>query len=186
MDKKTLVKVHNRNNGTAGYIIPEMQNLQRQFAPGETKEISLEELQQLYWQRGGRILLENYLIIEDPEAVAALQLKVEPEYYYSDEDIKKIMVEGTLDQFLDMLDFSNNGVKESIKDLAVSLPLNDIAKRDVIREKLGFDVDGAIRIKDTKYDSEIDINTERKSETKKRRVSAGEVPKKERRFVVPE
>lgn len=64
------------------------------------------------------------------------------------------MVNGTLDQFLDCLDFSPEAVKESIKDIAVELPLNDMAKRDAIREKLGFDVTKAIEIKNTKYDGD--------------------------------
>lgn len=153
MEKNQLVKVTNRNNGSVGYIIPEMNNLQRQFGPGITKEITFEELQNLYWLRGGRVLLENYLIIEDPEALKALQVNVEPEYFYSDEDIKKIMVEGTLDQFLDMLDFANKGVLESIKTLAVDLPLNDVAKRKAILDKIGFSVDNAIEVKNAKFDN---------------------------------
>lgn len=36
--------------------------------------------------------------------------------------------------------------------MAVELPLNDVAKRNAIQEKLGFDVTRAIEIKNTKYD----------------------------------
>ena len=118
MSKK--VTVFNRNNGSVGYVIPEMNNLQRQFSPGETKQIDLEELQQLYWIPGGRVILENYLVIQDEDAVQQLQMKVEPEYFYTDDDVKKIMLTGSLDQFLDMLDFAPLGVIESIKELAVS------------------------------------------------------------------
>lgn len=165
MDKNKLIKVTNRKNGTVGYIIPEMGNLQRQFAPGVSKEIPFEELQNLCWIKGGRVILKNYLIIEDPEAVKALQMTVEPEYYYSDKDIIEIMTKGTLDQFLDMLDFSNMGVKESIKQLAVDLPLNDVAKRQAILEKLSFNVDNAIMVKNAKFDNgeEDTTNQKRKS-----------------------
>jgi hypothetical protein len=62
------------------------------------------------------------------------------------------MVTGTLDQFLDCLDFAPESVKEMIKDMAVDLPLNDIKKREAILDKLGFDVSKAISIKNTKYD----------------------------------
>lgn len=153
MDKSTLIKVTNRNNGTVGYQIPEMNNLQRQFAPGVTKEISFEELQNLYWLKGGRVIIENYLIIDDPEALKALQVQVDPEYFYTDAQITDIMINGTLDQFLDMLDFGNKGVRESIKTLAVDLPLNDVAKRKAILDVLGFNVDNAIEIKEAKMDS---------------------------------
>jgi hypothetical protein len=59
---------------------------------------------------------------------------------------------GTLEQFLDCLDFAPESVLENIKDMAVSLPLNDVSKRNAIQEKLGFDVSKAIEIKNTKFD----------------------------------
>ena len=57
------------------------------------------------------------------------------------------MKTGSLDEFLDCLDFAPEGVKDLIKNLAVDLPLNDVAKREAIFNKLGFNVDNAIRIK---------------------------------------
>lgn len=168
MDKNKKVKVTNRNNGAVGYIIPEMNNLQRQFAPGVTKEISFEELQNLYWLKGGRVLIENYLIIQDPEVLKELQIEVEPEYFYSDKDIQRVMETGTLDEFLDMLDYANKGVLESIKTLAVDLPLNDVAKRQAILDKLGFNVDNAIEVKNTKYDGNTENTTESKKHTGRR------------------
>lgn len=63
---------------------------------------------------------------------------------------------GTLDQFLDCLDFAPEVIKELIKTMAVELPLNDMSKREAIKEKLGFDVSKAIEIKNTKYDGDND------------------------------
>jgi hypothetical protein len=57
------------------------------------------------------------------------------------------MKTGSLDEFLDCLDFAPEGVKDLIKNLSVELPLNDVAKREAIFNKLGFNVDNAIRIK---------------------------------------
>ena len=168
MNKSTLIRVTNRNNGTVGYSIPEMNNLRRQFAPGVTKEITFEELQNLYFLKGGRAILDNYLIIEDPEAVKALQMQVEPEYFYNDNQIKNVMVNGSLDAFLDMLDFSNNGVKESIKTLAVNLPLNDVAKRQAILDKMGFDVTKAIEVKNAKFDNGQEDTTGQKHNSGRR------------------
>jgi len=71
---------------------------------------------------------------------------VEPEYKYSRSDVLNLLKNGSLDEFLDCLDFAPSGVKELIKDLAVELPLNDVAKRDAILEKLGFDVTKALEI----------------------------------------
>jgi len=72
----------------------------------------------------------------------------EQEYFYTKEDIIRLMQEGSLDEFLDCLDFAPEGVLESIKTLSVELPLNDVAKRKAILEKLNFNVDNAVRNKE--------------------------------------
>ena len=82
--------------------------------------------------------------------------KPEPEYHYSENDVRQLLTTGTLDQFLDCLDFAPDVIKDMIKDLAVELPLNDMAKRKAIQDKMGFDVTRAIEIKNTKYDGEVE------------------------------
>jgi len=57
---------------------------------------------------------------------------------------------------LDCLDFAPEGVKELIKTLSVELPLNDVAKREAVFEKLGFNVDNAIRIEKESMDPEVE------------------------------
>jgi len=76
---------------------------------------------------------------------------------------------GTLEQFLDCLDFAPESVLENIKDMAVNLPLNDVSKRNAIQEKLGFDVSKAIEIKNTKFDSgeEDTLNSTTKQTTRR-------------------
>ena len=44
--KDTIIKVTNRDNGTVGYRIPEM-NIRRLFQRGEVKEVTMEELRKL-------------------------------------------------------------------------------------------------------------------------------------------
>lgn len=152
MNKDTLIKVINKYNGTVGYEVPDL-GVHRNFYPRESKEVSFDELERLSFTPGGDIILRDFLEITDEEAaIQLLHKNPQPEYHYTLTDIAQIMVNGTLDQFLDCLDFSPEAVKESIKDIAVELPLNDMAKRDAIREKLGFDVTKAIEIKNTKYD----------------------------------
>ena len=148
MKKDTEIKVFNRDNGAVVYSIPEMNGLRRVFQPGEEKEITFEEIQKLSYMPGGMALLEDSLVIKNPEAVSAILGHVEPEYSYDRNDIKKLMKEGSLDEFLDCLDFAPEGVHELIKALAVEMPLNDVAKRKAILEKLKFDVDMAVRIKE--------------------------------------
>ena len=148
MEKTTLIKVTNRDKGSVGYIIPDLGNLNRQFQPGETKEISFEELERLSWVPGGLYILKNCLVIHDKEAVSLILGEVEPEYYYNENNVKKILLYGTLDEFLDCLDFAPAGVLDMIKDMAISLQLNDVQKRKAIEQKLGFDVNKAIEIEE--------------------------------------
>ena len=147
IEKDTLIKVRNRDNGTVGYTIPDLGNLHRTFQPNEIKKLSFEELQKLSWVDGGAVLLRDYLVIEDnPEAVAELIGKVEPEYNYTEKEVTVLLQSGSLDQLKDALDYAPKGVIELIKDLAVKLPLNDIAKMKAIKEKTGFNVETAIMI----------------------------------------
>lgn len=158
LDKNLTVKVTNRDNGTVGYVIPEL-GVTRTFAIGQTKELTFNELEQLSFIPGGEYILKNCLVIENEEATKELFGKVEPEYFYSEEDVKNIMLKGSLDEFLDCLDFSPVGVKEIIKKLAVDLPLNDMEKRQAILDKMNYDVTRAIEIKNTKYDGDEEAET---------------------------
>ena len=147
MTKTTPVKVLNRDNGAIVYSIPEMNGLRRVFQAGETKEVTLEEIEKLSYIPGGIELLKDSLMILNKEVVNQILGHVEQEYNYTDKEIKKLMTEGSLDEFLDCLDFAPSGVIDIIKSMAVSLPLNDVAKREAIFKKTGFNVDNAIRIK---------------------------------------
>ena len=52
---------------------------------------------------------------------------------------------GSVDAFLDCLDFAPAGVIDLVKQLAIVLPLTDIQKRRALKDKIGFDVDAAIK-----------------------------------------
>ena len=161
MDKaNTFIKVVNKYSGVVGYEVPDL-NIHRNFFPNESKDISYEELEKLSFTPGGEVVLTEYLEITDKAvANALLHKEPEPEYYYTEEDVKTIMSQGTLDQFLDLLDFAPSVILDMVKTFAVDMPLNDVSKRDAIREKLGFDVTRAIEIKNTKYDGETEPTAE--------------------------
>lgn len=160
MDKSKLITVKNKYSGVVGYTVPDL-NIHRNFFPGESKDITYEELEKVSFDPGGAVVLKEYLEITDQEvANALLHTKPEPEYYYSEEDVKRIMKEGSLDQFLDCLDFAPSVIIDMIKTLAVEMPLNDVSKRDAIKNKFGFDVTRAIEVKNTKYDGETEAATE--------------------------
>ena len=147
MAKKNVVySVKNVSAGVVIYKIPEI-NIRREFMAGETKSgISFEELEKLTYQAGGRELLANYLQIVDKKVLQDLGVTTEPEYFYTEEKIMNIMKNGTLDEFLDLLDFAPIGRLDLIKRFAVSLPLTDTVKIEHILKKTGFDVSKAIRM----------------------------------------
>lgn len=149
-----IILVTNRNNGTTGYTIPDLGNLHRDFSAGETKKITMEELRKLSYIPGGEVILREYLIIDNKEALDELLNGVEPEYFYSDEEIKALLTSGTMDQFMDCLDFAPEGVIDLIKKYAVELKVNDIQKRQAILEKTGFNVTSAITVNEETAEGE--------------------------------
>ena len=168
MDRTTMIEVFNRDNGAVVYSIPEMNGLTRVFQAGETKSVTFEELEKLSYIPGGMELLRQNLVITNKEAIKLLLGEVEQEYSYTDKDVINLMQNGSLDQFLDCLDFAPEGVIDLIKTLAVELPLNDVAKREAILKKTGFNVDNAIRIR------QESTQPEKENAAPQRRVSKAE------------
>ena len=125
------------------YKIPE-RNIRREFAPGESKKIPYAELQDLSFQPGGRTLMENFLQIIDDTVTEGLNLRTENEYYMSEEDIKRVIISGSMEEFLDMLDYAPIGVMDLVKQYSVALPMTDSNKRDALKKKTGFDVSKAL------------------------------------------
>ena len=139
-----IYNVKNRSAGIAVYKIPEL-GVRRSFQPGEIKQISAEELEKLTYRPGGMAILANFLQIMDAEGIAKVGLNPQPEYHMSEADIAKLMTTGTLDEFLDCLDFAPPGVIDLVKKMSVSLPLSDIQKRMALKDKTGFDCDAALK-----------------------------------------
>lgn len=164
LDKTTLIKVVNRDNGSVGYTIPDLGNLHRNFQPKEEKEVTMEELRKLSYLPGGEVLLQDCLIIKNAEAIAELLGDVEPEYHYTEADVKQLLLYGTMDQFMDCMDFAPQGVIDLVKTMAVDLKINNIEKREAIKEKTGFDVTKAIEINKMSEEVEVPEQKTRRAE----------------------
>lgn len=180
VENSTIINVTNRSRGSVSYIIPDMGNLQRKFAYGETKQITAEEVRKLDWTPGGHVLLRDYLIIDNKELIAELLHEVEPEYNYTEEKISDILLKGSMDEFMDCLDFAPEGVINLMKDLAVKLEIPDVRKRQAISERTKTSVDNAIKINQLSKTEDED----KAPEVKQRRVQtadAGTATQKERR-----
>ena len=138
-----MLTVKNRSASMVVYRIPE-DGIRREFAPGETKKISYSELEKLTYQSGGRALMENFLQITDETAINDLSIHTENEYFMSEEQIVDLIINGSLDAFLDCLDYAPVGIIDLVKKYSVSIPMNDMPKRQALLDKTGFDVSKAI------------------------------------------
>jgi hypothetical protein len=135
------------------YKVPDL-GVRRSFAPGETKVISYEELEKLTYRPGGMNILTNFLQIQDASFLNSIGARVEPEYHMTETDVAALITSGSLDAFLDALDFAPKGVIELIKKLSVQIPMVDMNKRKALKAKIGFDVEKALQhIEEEKEDN---------------------------------
>lgn len=152
-----MYNVKNRSTSMVVYRIPE-DGVRREFAPGESKKISYKELEKLSYQSGGRALMTNFLQITDEKVTEDLNIHTENEYYMSEEQIVELLQTGDINAFLDCLDYAPVGVIDLIKKYSVSLPLNDVEKRQALKQKTGFDVARALEhIREEQTESEVNV-----------------------------
>lgn len=163
LDKNTLVKITNRYNGMASYEIADL-GINRLFMAGETKEVTAEEVRKLSYSIGGKTLLKDYLVIDNAELVEEILGPVEPEYYYTENDVRNLLEKGSLAELQDCLDFAPEGTIELVKKVAVETKLNDIQKRKAILDGASFDVNTAVMVNEETED-------ERQDEVKVRRAT---------------
>ena len=142
-DMNQRVKVTNRSGGRVVYRIPE-HNIRREFEANEVKVLPYQELVWLSYRPGGRTLMANMLLIEEHKVIQELNIHTEPEYFLDESGVIRLLLEGSVDELKDALDFAPRGVIQIIKDKAVTLPLYDMQKREAILEMTGFDVTAAI------------------------------------------
>ena len=145
MEDNKLISIRNRNNGETGYVIPD-RNINRSWQPNETKKIPFEELRSFSYMPGGLYCLNNLLVVEDQATLDALNMDVEPEYFYNEDDIKRILLQGTVDEFADFLDFAPEGAISLAKDIAVKEEIPDVRKRDMLYKKTGLNINNAIMV----------------------------------------
>lgn len=162
MKDTDLVLVRNRNNGTTGYTLDG--NFHRDFSPKETKKVPFSELRQLSYAPGGQYILNNYLVIENQEALDLLNMKVEPEYFYNEDKVKEILFTGSINAFADFLDFAPKGAIEIAKNIAIKEQIPDIRKRDMLSKKTGLNINNAIMVNEI-----MDADDDKEAEAPKQR-----------------
>ena len=180
IEDNVLITVRNRNAGSTRYTLDD--GTSRFFEYNEIKKVPFGELKTLSYSHGGQGILRDCLIIEDKDALAYLNMEVEPEYYYSEKEVKEILLNGSLDQLEDTLNFAPEGVIEMIKKLAVELEIPDTRKREMIYKKTGMNINNAIYINKVMAEESSNEGSE---EGPKRKTTPLTVEKTERKTSVP-
>lgn len=172
LEETTLVDVTNLSGSPVVYRVPEL-NVRRVFNKGETKKVAVKELRALEYLPGGNVLIREYLSIANDELLQEFGIIPEPEYHWTEKDVRELLLTGSLARLQDCLDYAPVGVIDQVKDLAVSLQINDMSKRQAILEATGLNVTKAIEINQiSKEETEAP-----EPKTKTRRVSAETAPK---------
>jgi len=130
---------------------------------------------------GGLELIRGYLQVQDAEVRNDLIGRVEPEYNMTAADIKELILHGSMDEWLDCLDFAPDGVIDLMKTLSIELPLTDTQKMEAFMEKKGINIARAIQ---AKREEEAEAAAEKKAAadaraTVERRVKQEETKKVE-------
>lgn len=144
-DKTRKVLVKNRSTAVIVIKIPN-RNIRVVLQPGQTvSNLTFADLEEYSYQPGGDKMLREYLQLAEAE-VEDLHLGEPPlEYNFSEQDVKNLLTTGSLDAFLDCLDFAPVGVIDLVKKYAVDLPLTDTTKLEALKEKTGFNAAAALQ-----------------------------------------
>lgn len=156
VNKDREIRLINRDSGFIGYTVPDT-GLYRKFTPGETKTVTFDEIEKLSWAPGGREMLKEYLIIDDKEAAEEILGEVEPEYFYTKNEVKKLLQDGSLEQLQDALEFAPEGVINLIKEEAVEMKIDSTAKREEIQKATNFNVTRSIELNEDDKENENQI-----------------------------
>ena len=168
-----ICNVKNRSGSHVVYSIPEI-GVRRSFAPGEVKKITFEELEKLTYQAGGMEILSRFLQIQDDKVISSFGMRVEPEYHMNEQQVAQLIAHGSLDEFLDALDFAPDGVIDLIKRMSISLPLTDYNKMKALKDKTGLDVEAAL--KNIRAEKEEEKTIDDSNTAPQRRVKKDAVP----------
>lgn len=163
-DKNKRIKVINRTDGALAYEIDTLRVTRVWQKPGDFLNISVAELLELRTVPGGTKVLEECLVIKDPEALRILfpDTEIEPEYSYGIEEVEFLLQEAPLEQLLDTLDYAPKGVLDLIRLKSIEKLPSETAKVVAINEKFNIDINKINELHEEKNVQEIVEEPKRK------------------------
>ena len=159
-----IIRVRNLTDQTVAYTIPELR-VRRVFRGFEYKELTAAELRQLWYLPGGAKLLQDYLAVENKELAAEFGISEDlftHEYSWTLDDVKRVLLTGSIDELADALDFAPIGIVDTIVSQAVILQIPDINKHRLIQQETGHDVTKMIKYAEELNKLVEDTPTERR------------------------
>ena len=167
------VKVWAIGSGRVHYELQDPK-VTRTFNPGELKILTFHEIYQLANHPGGMYLLVNNLQIRDNKVRQAIGLSVDPEYLYTEEDAKKLVLEGSQEQILDALEFGPVGLASMIKHHAIVNVdssekinfFNKLFSMNILELRDAFEREPDAPSKSNKRRASVPIETEARKERK--------------------
>lgn len=168
VDDETMVIIRNLTDMPVAYHVPSLGDLRRELPPRASIRVKAGELRQLNYERGGSLLLHDYINVGNVELAREFGVSDDTvEYNWTIEDVDKALTTDDLDVLRDAMDFAPEGIKQTIADRAVELKIPDSNRRNIISSATGLDIDSMIKNKEI-----IDADKVEKKTAAKRRVSS--------------
>lgn len=180
MDGNRRVPVRSRTEGSVAYKLDSLRVARSWPKTGAVLQISIDELKELMVYPGGEYILRNLVIIEDEAArIEILGAEVQPEYNYTEDEIKYLLYEAEDNALLDCLDYAPIGVLELIKEFSLEKMPNTTAKIKAINQKLNINLNKIIEMMRDDND-----DAAKQSTTNGRRTAPVVLPEKKEKYKV--
>ncbi len=142
------VKVRNLTDQYVIYRDPDT-NYRVEFQPHQERELQVGGLRKYFTMKGGRIILQNYLSVENDELRDEFEIPADQvEYDWDRDKIVSVLLNEDIAVLKDALDFGPDGIKDQIASLAVELRIPDNNKREAISNALGISITNKINLAD--------------------------------------
>lgn len=140
------ITLRNFTTNTVVYRTPSTR-VRRELPAGGSIKVTAGEIREMMYDKGCVDILRNYVqICNKPLAleVGVSEDSYENEYNWTLADIKNCLLNGSIEQLADAMDFAPDGIKESLLTEAINLEIPDVRKRDIISKAMNRDVSGMI------------------------------------------
>ena len=141
-----VITVTSLSDSIVSYRTPS--GVEREFPPKATFKIKAGELRELFYDRGGKVLLQNYLKVGNPSLAHEFGVSDDVvEYNWTDKEIDAALTTASMDVLLDALDFAPTAIVNRLVNRAVELEIPDINRMEAITKSTGLNIFNMIQNK---------------------------------------